>query len=540
MAQSANYEVQCDDTGCRIISVGSGPISRTVQPGILTIFGATGDLTRRKLVPALYDLAAQKSLPDAFAIVGYGRREKPEDELREELKSGVQEFSRLPFSDETWDWLSARIFYQKGAYDKAESFAELKKRLADIDEKMATEGNRIYYLATPPDEFAPIIGNLGEKKTRGSRRIIIEKPFGRDLRTAHELNEMLGKYFDETDVFRIDHYLGKETVQNILAMRFANAIWEPIWNNRYIDHVQIVVSESVGVGRRGGYYETSGALRDMVANHMLQVLTLVGMEAPVALDANAIRDEKVKVLRSVRPMSEADVAQNTLRGQYEGYQGEEGVAPDSTTETYVAMKLFVDNWRWAGVPFYLRHGKDLPERVTEICVRWKDTPSVLFNNNAGTLKSNMLTLRIQPNEGFALRTNAKVPGSGMEIRAVQMEFDYSDSFGAEPPEAYERLLHDAFIGDGTLFTRRDETEVAWNIIDQILRAWQNPQPGAPSRPHPYAPGSWGPDEANEFMSRDGRRWHTPELPTPPAAEEKPSPNGSTPAAKAAPEKTAAK
>ncbi|HEX8833787.1 MAG TPA: glucose-6-phosphate dehydrogenase, partial [Abditibacteriaceae bacterium] len=300
-------------------------------------------------------------------------------------------------------------------------------------------------------------------------------------------------------------------VQNILALRFANVIWEPLWNSRHIDYVQIVVAEEVGVGRRGGYYETSGAMRDMVENHMLQLLTLVAMEAPVALDANAIRDEKVKVLRAIRPMDEQAVRENTLRGQYEGYRKEEGVAPDSKVETYVALKLFVDNWRWAGVPFYLRHGKNLPQRATEIVVRWKDTPCVLFNNAPDRLKSNMLTMRIQPNEGFALRTNAKVPGSGMEIRDVHMDFDYSQSFGSEPPEAYERLLHDALLGDGTLFTRRDETEVAWDIAGRIIDAWQ----GAPA-PFPYQPGSWGPDEAEEFMARDGRRWRQPQLSMAPA------------------------
>jgi glucose-6-phosphate 1-dehydrogenase len=276
--------------------------------------------------------------------------------------------------------------------------------------------------------------------------------------------------------------------------------------------VQIVVAEQVGVGRRGGYYETSGALRDMVANHMLQLLTLVAMEAPVALDANAIRDEKVKVLRSVRPMSEDDVRRDTIRGQYDGYRSEEGVAPDSRTETYVAMKLFVDNWRWAGVPFYLRHGKSLPQRATEIVVRWKDAPGVLFNNASSRLKSNMLAMRIQPNEGFALRTNAKVPGSGMEIRDVQMDFDYSAGFGAEPPEAYERLLHDALLGDGTLFTRRDETEVAWSITDAVLKAWERPAQGSLVVPYTYPQGSWGPEEADDFMARDSRRWHQPRPP----------------------------
>lgn len=506
MSYSANYAIQCEGDVCHIISVGAGPVSREVPPCILTIFGATGDLTQRKLIPAIYDLAVEKMLPDNFAVVGYGRRPKDENELRAEFLAGVKEFARLPFDEELWKSLESRIFYQAGAYDQAESFDALRTRLAEVDGKCGTQGNRMYYLATPPGEFAPIIENLGEKKTSGFRRVIVEKPFGRNLKTAHDLNEQLGLYFDETDVFRIDHYLGKETVQNILAMRFANVIWEPLWSQRYVDHVQIVVAEEVGVGKRGGYYETSGAMRDMVENHMLQLLTLVAMEPPVALDSNAIRDEKVKVLRAIRAMTPEDVKRDTIRGQYDGYKTEEGVAKDSHVETYVALKLFVDNWRWAGVPFYLRHGKTLQSRATEIVIRFKDTPSVLFNDMGNPLKSNLLTLRIQPNEGHDLRLNAKVPGSGMEIRDVHMDFDYSETFGAEPPEAYERLLHDAMLGDGTLFTRRDEVEVAWNIADQILNAWQS-EPA----PFEYSKGGWGPDEADDFMARDGRRWHQPSV-----------------------------
>lgn len=508
MSFSASYAVHCDAEGCRIVSIGSGPVSRTAEPCILTIFGATGDLTRRKLVPAIYDMVAQKLLPEEFVIVGYGRRPKAAEELRAELQAGVQEFARLPFNEETWAWLESRILYQPGAYDDAASFAALKERLNAVDKEHHTRGNRLYYLATPPDEFAPIIENIGQTEYSGWRRIIVEKPFGRDLGSAHELNELAAKYFEESEVFRIDHYLGKETVQNILALRFANAIFEPLWSARSIDHVEILVSEKVGVGRRGGYYETSGALRDMVANHMMQLLTLVAMEAPVALDANAIRDEKVKVLRAIRPMSDEEVRENTVRAQYDGYKNEEGVAPDSQTETYVALKLFVENWRWDGVPFYLRHGKNMPERVTEIVIRWKDTPHVLFHNDEHELPSNRLVLRIQPNDGFDLRVNTKVPGSGMEIRGVNMDFDYHSAFGAEPPEAYERLIHDALLGDGTLFTRRDEVEVQWSISDAILRGWQKssrePMPLAT-----YEPGTWGPQEAEDWMKNDGRYWHVP-------------------------------
>lgn len=481
-------------------------------PCVLTIFGATGDLARRKLLPALYNLLAQKLLPDEFVIVGYGRRPQDEAEFRAGFAAGIKEFARLDWDAKLWKKLRERLFYQQGAYDDADSFQKLQTRLDDLSQQFNAGANRMYYLATPPDEFAPIIENLGRlskgKNHNGKNgnwcRLIIEKPFGRDLATAHGLNVLLGRYFHEDEVFRIDHYLGKETVQNILALRFANSIWEPLWNSHYIDHVQIVVAEEVGVGRRAGYYESSGALRDMVVNHMTQLLSLVAMEPPVALTANAIRDEKVKVLRAIRKFEPAEMVKNTVRGQYAGYKQEEGVAPDSRTETYVALKLWVDSWRFSGVPFYLRHGKSLPQRNTEIVVRWKDTPCVLFNDTCNRLKSNMLILRIQPNEGFALRANAKVPGSGMDIRDVRMDFDYSDAFGAEPPEAYERLLRDALIGDGTLFTRRDEAEAAWSIADTVLEGWQD----APA-PFSYKPKSWGPAEADQFMAADGRRWHEP-------------------------------
>jgi glucose-6-phosphate 1-dehydrogenase len=510
MTNSLSHTIHTDDKNHSIIDVGTCSTVREVPPCIVTIFGATGDLTNRKLLPALYDLAAQKLLPEKFVIVGYGRREKDEAQFREELKGGVQKFARLKFKPEVWEKLSSKLFYQRGAYDEVESHQALEERLTELDTQFNIGGNRMYYLATPPEEFAPVIENLGalrkKRKDGGWRRLIVEKPFGRDLKTARELNELLAANFPENDVFRIDHYLGKETVQNILALRFANTIWEPLWNNHYIDHVQIVVSEEVGVGRRGGYYETSGALRDMVVNHMLQLLSLVAMEPPVALESNAIRDEKVKVLRAIREMNGPQVLQNTLRGQYDGYHQEEGVDPSSRTETYVAMKLMVDSWRWSGVPFYLRHGKAMTKRATEIVVRWKDAPYVLFNDQVNRVKSNLFVMRIQPNEGFALRANAKVPGSGMEIHDVQMDFDYNEAFGAEPPEAYERLLQDAMLGDGTLFTRRDEAEVAWSIVDPVLEAWRH----APM-PFSYPQGSWGPDEADEFMSNDKRRWHQPQV-----------------------------
>jgi glucose-6-phosphate 1-dehydrogenase len=459
-------------------------------------------------LPAIYDLAAQDLLPDEFAVVGYGRRPQDETEFRNKLGDGIKEFARLPWNEETWKWLADRIFYQPGAYGEAEAHKALENRLNEIGDKFSIETNRLYYLSTPPEEFAPIIENLGAvkdaQKSEGWRRVIIEKPFGQDLKSAHELNTLLGRFFTEKDVFRIDHYLGKETVQNILTLRFGNVMWEPLWNNHYIDHVQIVVSEKVDVGKRAGYYETSGALRDMVVNHMFQVMSLVCMEPPVSLAADDIRDEKLKVLRAIKPMDAEGVAKNSLRGQYKGYREAEGVDPNSKTETYVALKLEVDNWRWSGVPIYLRHGKDLEERVSEVVIRWKDTPSVLYNDGPDKLRSNLLVMRIQPHDGFALRMNAKVPGSN-EIRDVRMNFDYAETFGAEPPEAYERLLHDALIGDSTLFTRRDESETAWGIVEPILKAWHE----SSQAPFEYEPNTWGPEEAKEFMARDGRLWHTP-------------------------------
>jgi len=482
--------------------------SREAPPCVVTIFGATGDLTNRKLVPALYDLAVLNVLPDGFAIVGFGRRGKQDADFRAELREGVRKFARLEWDETKWKWLEERIFYHQGNYSDMADHVALEAHLKEVADLVGANGNRLFYLALPPEEFACVIENQGKLKQEagdtGWRRIIVEKPFGRDLASAHDLNERLGRYFSEKDVFRIDHYLGKETVQNILVLRFGNMLWEPLWNSHYIDHIQIVVSEQVDVGKRAGYYESSGALRDMVVNHMFQVMSLICMEPPISLDADSIRDEKVKALRAIKPMTREKILENTVRGQYIGYRHAEGVDPHSRTETYVALKLLVDNWRWSGVPFYLRHGKNLEDRVSEVVIRWKDVPNVLFNDESKRLKSNLLSMRIQPNEGFALRTNAKVPGSNAEIRDVRMDFDYSKTFGGEPPEAYERLLQDALVGDNTLFTRRDESEVAWGIVDPILEAWQH----APE-PYPYQPNTWGPDEADEFMARDGRRWHKP-------------------------------
>lgn len=507
MNEELTHTFHCDDDISTVVDAGSVEIAAEAPPFVMVIFGATGDLAHRKLLPALYSLAAQHMLPENMVIVGYGRSAHEEKDFREGLAKGAREFGRLDWNAKVWQGLENRIFYHRGRYDREEDFKKLLVRVEELDQQFEVGGGRMFYLATPPGEFSPIIEGLGKLKPRSAEnkwRLIIEKPFGNDFQSSRALNSLIARYFQEHEIYRIDHYLGKETVQNIMVLRFANAILEPLWNNRYIDHVQIVVAEEVGVGRRGGYYDSSGAVRDMVVNHMLQLLSLVAMEAPVSLDANAIRDEKVKVLRAVHRMNDDEVAQNTLRGQYDGYLQEADVAHDSKTETYVALKLAVDNWRWVGVPFYLRHGKHLKDRATEIVIRWKDVPSVLFNRETNHVKSNMLVLRIQPDEGFALRTNAKVPGSGNEIRDVQMDFDYSDGFGAEPPEAYERLLHDAMRGDSTLFTRRDEAEIEWAIVEPILRAWKR----APA-PFIYEQGSWGPDEANDFMAKDTRRWHLP-------------------------------
>jgi glucose-6-phosphate 1-dehydrogenase len=491
---------------------------RTPEPCVLVIFGATGDLTHRKLVPALYNLAHEGQLPAGFAIVGFARRPKTEAEFRAELLAGVEKFSRFtPINTAVWDALARGVFYHQADFSDAGGWAQLNDRLQQIDRDCGTAGRRVFYLATGPTEFAPIIEQLGAQNSGRSTasRIIVEKPFGRSLATAQELNRALAGVFDESQVFRIDHYLGKETVQNILALRFANEIFEPLWNQKYIDHVQITVAESIGVEKRGGYYEQAGALRDMVQNHMLQLLSLVAMEPPTALTAQDIRGEKVKVLRALRPVAAAAAGQFSVRGQYAagtiggqpvpGYLTEANVAPDSRTETFVALKLFLDNWRWAGVPFYLRHGKRLPKAVAEIAIQFKPVPSVLFAAaNTAPLQPNVLVMRLQPDEGIAIRMNAKAPGTAVNIQPVKMDFRYGGSFGASAPDAYERLLHDALVGDSTLFTRNDEVETSWAIMDAFLAGWRD---GA--APVPYAAGTWGPGAADNFINQDGRSWRRP-------------------------------
>ncbi len=489
---------------------------RTPGPCVLVLFGCRGDLARRKIVPALGRLAQHGLLPPSFALLGVGRVELSDEAFREEMRPSLEKSGA---SDEVAAGLLSTFHYRQFDTSSEDGAASLKERLDEIDRSHGTGGNRLFYLSTPPSAFEPIVRRLDEYRKLcagepGSQRIIVEKPFGRDLSSARELNRTLLGVFDESEVYRIDHYLGKETVQNLLVLRFANAIFEPLWNRRYIDHVQISVSESLGVEGRGGYYEESGALRDMIQNHLLQLLCLVAMEPPAALDAEAIRDERRKVLRSIRPLTTAEVPLVTVRGQYgkgsidgrpvPGYREEESVADDSRTETYAALRLDVDNWRWAGVPFFLRTGKRLPKKVSEVSIHFKDIPHRLFDDGGGrdAWNANVLSLRIQPDEGVSLRFGTKVPGFDIRIRPVKMDFQYGTSFGTAPPEAYERLVLDALIGDPTLFIRGDVAEEAWKLVMPILEVWENTPPDYPN----YAAGSFGPAAADEMLERDDCTW----------------------------------
>ena len=492
-------------------------------PCAIVIFGASGDLAKRKLIPAIYDLAVEKLLNDKSYIVGYSRTTMDDAEFRKICRKAVEEHARYkPIDESLWRSLEGRIFYTAADYGSPEDQTRVAATLKRLDEKFGNaNGNRLFYLATPPDAFEPIIERLGERRLiehcdltpERWERIIIEKPFGRDLASARALNQLLLRSFCEEQIFRIDHYLGKETVQNLMVMRFANAIFEPIWNYKYIDHVQITVSETLGVGTRGGYYDKSGALRDMVQNHMFQLMALVAMEPPVALEANAIRDEKVKVYRAIRPIRPERVDESTVRAQYSagaahgqqtpGYRGEKGVPPDSRTETFVAAKLYIDNWRWSGTPFYLRTGKFMPEKLSEVVVRFRSPPLALFQKQCESpVYPNDLIIRVQPDEGISWRMNGKVPGGAMNIKPVALDFLYKTTFNVDPPEAYERLIADAMFGDQTLFIRGDEAEAAWSIIDPIEEGWAaSKQP-----PYEYAPGTWGPKRAMDLIEKDGRRW----------------------------------
>ncbi|MCU1276426.1 MAG: zwf [Bryobacterales bacterium] len=494
----------------------------SAPPCALVIFGASGDLAQRKLIPAIYELAREKLLSEKFALVGYSRTPKSDDEYRKECREAVTQFARTkPLDENVWGRIERCISYVQGDYGSAPDHAKLAEHLSKIDQTVGTAGNRLFYLSTPPNTFEPIIQCLGEQLKKNPakpgtwQRVIIEKPFGHDLASAKSLNELLHKYFAEDQVFRIDHYLGKETVQNLLVMRFANTMFEPIWNYKYIDHVQITVSETLGVGNRGGYYDKSGALRDMVQNHIFQLMALVAMEPPVALDARSIRDEKVKVFKSTRPLrnSPGAVDDNAVRGQYtaggegkehtEGYGKEKGVDPGSKTETFVAVKLFIDNWRWSGTPFYLRTGKCLNQKLSEVVVRFRSPPLTLFQKQCESpVYPNDLIIKLQPEEGISCRLNGKVPGGSMNIKPVALDFNYEETFHVASPEAYERLIFDAMVGDQTLFIRGDEAEAAWAVIDPIEQGWaQSKRP-----PEPYTPGSWGPKRAMDLIEMDGRRW----------------------------------
>jgi glucose-6-phosphate 1-dehydrogenase len=495
---------------------------RQGQPGdpcVMVIYGASGDLTKRKLIPALYNLARENFLSKEFAVVGIARRPLTHETFREKLTQEMKEFATAPVDDDLWHWFSRRLYYLPGDAQDASTYQQLRELLTQIDKEHGTRGNYFYYLATAPEFFAPVIRSLGDaglmQEDNGQwRRVIIEKPFGHDLDSARVLNQDIRAVLRERQIYRIDHYLGKETVQNILVFRFANGIFEPIWNRRYIDHVQITAVESVGVEDRGGYYDKAGALRDMVPNHMMQLLTLTAMEPPTSFEADAVRDEQTKILRAIQPLTPEDVLSRTVRGQYgEGivkgervpaYRAESRVAPDSHTETYVAMKLSIDNWRWADVPFYLRTGKALAKRVTEITIQFKRAPFVLFRQTAVEhLAPNQLVLHLQPDEGISLRFSAKVPGPVVRLGAVDMDFQYADYFGSTPSTGYERLLYDCMIGDATLFQRADMVEAGWSVVAPLLDVWK----ALPPRHFPnYAAGSWGPKEADDLLAREGRQW----------------------------------
>jgi len=486
------------------------------------IFGATGDLMRRKLMPALYDLSHDGLLPPEFAVVGIGRRDKDDRSFRAEMLEVVNRYARRrPARPAIWDDLARSIYYHRADFERDEAYDPLRDLLRQIDVTQGTSGNRVFYFATAPRHFGTIISRLQQsglirrgQLPSGWVRILVEKPFGSDLASARDLNRQLAGVLDENQIYRIDHYLGKETVQNILVFRFANGIFEPLWNQKYVDHIQITVSESLGMEGRGAFFDGVGVLRDMVQNHMLQVLSLAAMEPPVSFDADSVRDEKVKLLRAIRPMPLAEAARQVVRGQYgsgfaagrsvPGYREEPGVAPDSSTETFVALKLFIDNWRWAGVPFYLRSGKRLPRQITELAVQFKEVPHALFPATEGSsLEPNMLIIRIQPDEAISLKVATKIPGPDVRVQPVLMDFRYGSIFGTEPPAAYERLLLDAILGEPTLFTRHDEVEMAWSVIMPILDAWRS----TPDTPLPsYEAGTWGPQAAFDLIESDGRRW----------------------------------
>lgn len=472
----------------------------------LVIMGATGDLARRKLVPALVNLRCKEQLPDALHVVGFARSAYSDEEFRKFIQEGTRELGELTVPEPEWERFARSLFYVSGDLGTPEDFLRLKQRLEELEEHRP--GNRLFYLAVAPHLYEAAVKHLGAsglaREDTGWRHVVIEKPFGSDLGSAAALNRLVHEVFDEPRVFRIDHYLGKETVQNLLVFRFANAIFEPLWNRNYIDNVQVMVAERVAVGGRAGYYDQSGVVRDMVQNHLLQLLTMVAMEPPSAADAESLRDKKVEVLRAIRHWSPAEVARHAVRGQYRGYLQEKGVAPESHTATYAAIRLYIDNWRWQGVPFYLRTGKAMAEKVSEIVIQFRDPPHLMFAlGPCQDLTSNALSLCVQPDEGVHLKFELKVPGQGLCMQSADMEFHYESAFKLGLPEAYERLLQDALAGDSSLFIRSDHIEEAWRIVDPLLQAWD--RSGEPPL-YVYEPGSWGPEAADGLLAEDGRAW----------------------------------
>jgi len=493
--------------------------SRPAGPCLVIIFGAAGDLTRRKLFPALFNLAANKLLSENFAIVGVARAEKDDAAFRNELTESMKQFATTALEPSIWNWLAERTYYLHGTFEDPDTYQRLKVLLGKLDRDLNTQGNRLYYLATKEDYFELIIESLSavglnQEEDKRWRHVIIEKPFGRDYDSANELNTRILSLLKESQVYRIDHYLGKETVQNLMVFRFGNGIFEPAWNNHYIDHIQITVAETVGVEGRGGFYETAGALRDMVPNHLFTLLTLIAMEPPTCFDADAVRDKKTELMSAIHPFSPQDVRNNVVRGQYGagiagekeivGYREESRVQPDSSTETFVAMKLGIETWRWANVPFYLRTGKALKKRASEIAIQFKNPPFALFRNTAvQDLAPNYLVMHLQPDEGITLQFGAKVPGPAVQIGQVEMNFHYKDYFGSAPSTGYETLIYDCMIGDATLFQRADNVESGWRIVKPIQEIWAKEKPeGFPN----YKAGTWGPETARQLIERDGRRW----------------------------------